>query len=188
MKLVNELAGMSEEAPEYPEMKANYGNYKDGQNVKIAGIITEIKKKFTKNNKIMAFITVEDLYGTAEVIAFENTYLAASNELINENIVLIEGRLSIREDDKPSIVASSIKKLTEEKKKALNINITELDDEHKEKLRGALKFFNGDTNNIQVEIINNEQKSPAGGLLITEAILKELQEIVGEENAKIEEV
>ena len=39
----------------------------DGQKVKYAGIITSIKKKYTKNNKIMAFITIEDLYGTAEI-------------------------------------------------------------------------------------------------------------------------
>ena len=37
--------------------------FKDGQSVKYAGIITSIKKKYTKNNKIMAFVTVEDLYG-----------------------------------------------------------------------------------------------------------------------------
>ena len=188
MKLVNDLASMSEDAPEYPEMKANYGNYKDGQTVKIAGVISEIKKKYTKNNKIMAFITVEDLYGTAEVIAFENCYLASSSELINENIVLIEGRLSIREDDKPSIIASSIKKLTEEeKRKILSINITNLDEIQKNKLRGALKFFTGDFNNMQVEIINEDKKSPAGGLLVTDKILAELQEIVGKENARIEE-
>ena len=40
--------------------------FKDGQSVKYAGIITSIKKKYTKNNKIMAFVTVEDLYGTAD--------------------------------------------------------------------------------------------------------------------------
>jgi len=45
--------------------------YKDGQNVKYAGIITSIKKKYTKNNKIMAFVTIEDLYGMAEIIVFE---------------------------------------------------------------------------------------------------------------------
>ena len=187
MKTVNDLASMSEEDPEYPELKANYGNYKDGQNVKLAGIISDIKKKYTKNNKIMAFITIEDLYGTAEVIAFENCYLASSNELINENIVLVEGRLSIREDDKPSIIANSIKKLANEKKKVLNISIEDLDEEGKEKLRGTLKFFCGDSNNIQVEIINGDKKAPAGGLLIDEKILKEIQEIVGEKNALIKE-
>ena len=48
--------------------------YEDNQMVKYAGIITSVKKKYTKTNKLMAFVTVEDMYGTTEVIIFENCY------------------------------------------------------------------------------------------------------------------
>ena len=157
----------------------------DGQFVKFAGIITSVKKKYTKNNKIMAFVTVEDLYGAIEVIVFENCYMNCSNELIDENIVLIEGRLSVREDEDTKIVAREVKKLQEVKKQSLVINITEATEEQKNRLRGALKFFNGDKNNIQVIIENGERKDPAGGLYITKEILEELQKIVGTENATI---
>ena len=159
---------------------------KDGQFVKYAGIITSVKKKYTKNNKIMAFVTIEDLYGSCEIIVFENCYMKCSNELIDENIVLVEGRLSIREDEETKIVAREITKLSDNKKKALIINITKLDEKQKDKLRGALKFFAGDKNNIQVKIVNGEKEDPAGGLYVTKEILEELQEIVGTENAKIE--
>ena len=64
--------------------------FQDGQRVKYAGIITSIKKKFTKNNKIMAFVTVEDLYGTVEIIVFENAYLSGKESLVEENIVMID--------------------------------------------------------------------------------------------------
>ena len=67
--------------------------YHDGQNVKYAGIITSIKKKYTKNNKIMAFVTIEDLYGTAEVIVFENAYLKAGKSLVEENIVMVDRKI-----------------------------------------------------------------------------------------------
>ena len=186
MKQANDIASMSEDDPEYTEKKASLGNLKDGQSVKIVGIISEIKKKYTKSNKIMAFVTIEDLYGSCEVIVFENCYLNSTNELIDENIVKIEGRLSIREDDAPSIIASKISSIEEEKRKCLNINITTLTTEQKEKLRGALKFFTGDTNNMQVEIINNDKISSAGGLLVTPDILEQIQDIVGKENANIE--
>ena len=63
--------------------------YKDGQIVKYAGIVTSVKKKFTKKNTIMAFVTIEDLYGQAEIIAFENVYLSAQDKLMEENIVQI---------------------------------------------------------------------------------------------------
>ena len=83
--------------------------FRDGQNVKFAGIIDSVKKKYTKTNKIMAFITIEDLYGSIEVIVFENCYQSCSNILMEDRVVLVEGRLSIREDDEPKIVASTIK-------------------------------------------------------------------------------
>ena len=65
----------------------------------------------------MAFITIEDLYGTAEVLAFENAVIGAGRSLVEENIVLIDGRLSIRDDQEPTIIANEIKDLGEEKTK-----------------------------------------------------------------------
>ena len=67
--------------------------YHDGQNVKYAGIINSVKKKYTKNNKIMAFVSIEDLYGTAEVIVFENAYIKAGKSLIEGNIVLVDRKI-----------------------------------------------------------------------------------------------
>ncbi|MFR5190772.1 MAG: DNA polymerase III subunit alpha, partial [Clostridia bacterium] len=83
--------------------------YQDNQSVKYAGIISSIKKKYTKNNKIMAFITLEDLYGSMEIIAFENAYQSAGSSLIEDNIVLVEGRLSIKEEEQSAtIIANKI--------------------------------------------------------------------------------
>lgn len=186
---IREFEQLSQAEMENTELLDNRGQIKllqDGQFVKFAGIITSIKKKYTKNNKIMAFATLEDLYGSIEVIIFENCYLQCSNELIDENIVLVEGRLSIREDEDTKIVAREIKKFEDTKSKILYINITNLSEEKKNQLRGALKFFTGDKNNVPVVIINKERHDPAGGLYVTKDILEELQEIVGQENAKIE--
>ena len=186
---IREFEQLSQAEMENTELLDNRGQIKllqDGQFVKFAGIITSIKKKYTKNNKIMAFATLEDLYGSIEVIIFENCYLQCSNELIDENIVLVEGRLSIREDEDTKIVAREIKKFEDTKSKSLYINITNLSEEKKNQLRGALKFFTGDKNNVPVVIINKERHDPAGGLYVTKDILEELQEIVGQENAKIE--
>ena len=116
------------------QMQNEKPKYQDGQNVKYAGIITSIKKKYTKNNKIMAFVTIEDLYGTAEVIVFENAYLKAGKNLVEENIVMVDGRLSIREDDTTTIIANEIKDFGEQKQRILTLDITNLDEEHKEKL------------------------------------------------------
>ena len=149
----------------------------DGQKVKYAGIITSIKKKYTKNNKIMAFITIEDLYGTAEIIAFENAVINAGKSLIEENIVIVDGRLSVREDEQATIIANEIKDLEEDKPKVITFDITNLSEEQKDKLRNAIKYFSGDKNNMNVQVkIGNEIK-PCGAIYYNEDIKKIFDEI-----------
>ena len=160
--------------------------FKDGQRVKYAGIITSIKKKYTKNNKIMAFVTVEDLYGTAEFIVFESTYMNCKSSLVEENIVIIDGRLSIREDDTPTIIASEIKEFTEKKQSVLVLNITDSSENEKDKLRGAIRYFSGDRNNINVYVEINGEKKSCGQIYLTNDILEMFKEIIGQDKVKID--
>lgn len=165
-------------------------DYRDNQIVKFAGIITKIKKKFTKNNTLMAFVTLEDLYGTVELIVFDSVYHNSQNSLIEENIVFVEGRLSIREDEDVKIVASNIKDLqniqiknnTLSKINTISINITNVSEEQKEKLRGAIKFFSGDRANVKIEIVQNDKVIPCGAIFMTSKILEQFEYIVGKEN------
>ena len=144
----------------------------DGQKVKYAGIITSIKKKYTKNNKIMAFITIEDLYGTAEIIAFENAVINAGKSLIEENIVVVDGRLSIRDDQEPTIIANEIKDLGEEKPNVITFDITNVSEEQKEKLRCAIKYFSGDRNNMNVQVKIGEDIKPCGAIYYNDEVKK----------------
>ena len=177
----------------------------DGKQVKYVGIINSVKKKFTKRNTQMAFITVEDLYGEVEVIVFDSCFSKSQNILLEENIVLIDGRLSIREDDDAKIIANDIIEFDESallnsanrsdidsseqnqnsRPKHLIINITNISEEQKAKLRGAIKFFNGDKNNIAVSVKNNDKVLPCGAIYITEEILKQFQDIVGKDNTEL---
>lgn len=149
----------------------------DGQKVKYAGIITSIKKKYTKNNKIMAFITIEDLYGTAEVIAFENAVINAGKSLIEENIVIVDGRLSIREDAEATIIANEIKDLDEEQPKVVTFDITNFSEEQKNKLRSAIRYFSGDKNNMNVQVKIGDEVRPCGAIYYNDEIKKIFDEI-----------
>ena len=162
--------------------------YTDGQHVKYAGIITSVKKKYTKNNKIMAFVTIEDLYGQAEVIVFENAYIKAGNNLVEENIVLVDGRLSVREDDETKIVANEIKEFGEQKQKVLILDITNADEPEKAKLRGAIKYFKGDRNNINVFVKVGETKSFCGPMYCTDEIMQVFKDIAGHDKVYLEEI
>ena len=193
----SQMANVEEQDLEDPESALNIANqmqnskntkYKDGQEVKYVGIISKIKKKFTKTNKIMAFITIEDLYGTAEVLAFENTYIKSGASLIEENIVLVKGRLSIRDGEKTTIIANEITNFSEKKSKVLSLDITGVTEETKVKLRGAIKYFNGEMNNIRVQIKDGEKILPCGAIYCTEEIMQVFVEILGNEKVKIEEI
>ena len=182
LRQLNQTEEIEEGVKEIPDLQ-------DGKQVTIAGIITSVKKKYTKNNTIMAFVTIEDLHGQAEIIVFDSCYQNASSLLINDSIVLIEGRLSVREDDEPKIVARSIKEFAEIKRKIFEVDITNLAEEQKEKLKGAIRFFSGDRNNIPMQIKNGEKVDAIrGGIYITPEILIQFQEIVGEQNAKLLEI
>ena len=195
--LDSQMANVEEQDLDDPEALLNMANqmqtsknikYKDGQEVSYVGIISKIKKKFTKTNKIMAFITIEDLYGTAEVLTFENTYLKSQSSLIEENIVLVKGRLSIRDGEKTTIIANEITDFAEKKSKVLSLDITGVTEDTKVKLRGAIKYFNGEMNNIKVQIIDSEKIMPCGAIYCTEEILKVFEEILGKDKVKIKEV
>ena len=176
----NQMSTTQEIGEEIADTKQKF---KDGQRVKYAGIITSIKKKYTKNNKIMAFVTIEDLYGTAEIIVFENAYLNGKEALVEENIVIVDGRLSIREDSDATIIANEVKTLGENQQKVLMLDITDSSEEEKKKLRGAIRYFSGDRNNINVEVKMGEELKPCGQIFITDEILELFKEIIGNNNA-----
>ena len=80
----------------------------DGDRVIMAGMLVAKKNKATRSNELMSFLTIEDLYGQFETIAFPRI-LATSQSILQEgNVLLIGGRLSIREDDVPKLVAEAI--------------------------------------------------------------------------------
>lgn len=184
MKL-KEFANLQSTVLDEGEFIARKNEYKDGQFVKYTGIITSVKKKYTKNNTIMAFVTVEDLYGTVEIIVFENCYQESSKYLVEESIVMIEGRLSIREDDEPKIVARTIKPFGDNTQKILTIDINGMDELQKDKLRGLIRFFHGERNNMPVQIMEDGDLKPCGGIYLTDEILKEFEETVGKERIEI---
>lgn len=78
--------------------------YVDSFSVKIMGIINGITRKQTKAGDTMAFVTLEDVNGSVEVIIFPKLFAKYSNILYNGNILMIGGRLSVREEESPKII------------------------------------------------------------------------------------
>ena len=159
----------------------------DGQSVKLAGVITKIKKKFTKSNKVMAFVTIEDLYGSCELIVFESCYNKCSNLLMEESLILCEGRISIRDENDITIIANQITELKSNSQRKLVIDITDLPEETKEKLRGTIKFFEGEQNNLKVNVKNNGKETECGAIFAdnAEKTIEAFKDVVGEDRVEL---
>ena len=176
------------EIDEEMQSMENTTKYKDGQNIKIIGIVSKVKKKYTKNNKIMAFITLDDLYGSSEIIVFDSVFSRNYGVIVEENIVLIEGRLSIREDEPTKIIASNIKIVEEDKLSDIEkvlVNITFLEEDKKSKLREFIKVYRLNNANIKISVIDNNIEKPCGFINLDNKNLVELENIVGKENIKL---
>ncbi|MCF0150829.1 MAG: hypothetical protein HUJ80_05425, partial [Firmicutes bacterium] len=73
----------------------------------MAGLITAKKTMITKKGQNMAFLTLEDLYGTIEVVVFPKTFELDRQWIENDNVVVIRGKLDMK-DDEPKLLAEKI--------------------------------------------------------------------------------
>jgi DNA polymerase-3 subunit alpha len=80
----------------------------DGQRVTVGGLITDVRTKTTKKNEQMAFLMLEDLVGTIEVLVFPRIYQDARAALVTDGKILIRGRVSQGDDADAKLIAESI--------------------------------------------------------------------------------
>ena len=91
--------------------------YKDGSHVKLLVVLSDVKKKITRRDETMAFLTAEDITDSIEVIVFPRTYEKCLRLMLPGNIVAVSGRLSLREDEPAKIVAETVELVPELQKK-----------------------------------------------------------------------
>lgn len=85
------------------------GRHRDDQIVSIAGVLQKIRQKTTKNNSIMAYVTIEDDTGSMECLTFSNV-ITQYGKLLQENMpVILVGRISIRDEKEPQIVVNTVR-------------------------------------------------------------------------------
>lgn len=80
----------------------------DGVKETIGGMISEITVKVTKTNNMMAFITIEDLYGTVEVLVFPKFYEKFRNIIVEDNKVFVTGRVTVNDDENAKMICDNI--------------------------------------------------------------------------------
>ncbi len=87
--------------------------YQDDQIVSVAGIVQGVKMKTTRNNSMMAYVTVEDDTAAMEMLAFSNVLNQYGGYVKENSPVVITGRLSLRDDKEPQIVINRVRPITD---------------------------------------------------------------------------
>ena len=125
------------------------GGLQDGDMMIICAAIASRKNKTTRSNAQMAFLNVEDVYGSVECIVFPKVLNEFSPLLQEDNLVAIACRLSIREDEAPKILMQSVQLLDEalmakKEPKRLYIQLETRNDENLKNVEKYLSPYQGD--------------------------------------------
>lgn len=169
--------------------ETNSVHIQDGAKAVIGGIIEEKKIKYTKNDKVMAFLQVEDLVGTIEVIVFPKTYEQYGSKLMEgEKGSPAGARFPAEEDKDAKLICESVQTFDEIPKKLwIKFPTMEAYQQQEKKLLSAIAASDGkDTVVIYVENPRAMKQLGANQTVHgDEALLKQLEELFGEENVKL---
>ena len=161
---------------------------KDNVSCTIGGIIANKKIKYTKNDKIMAFLQIEDLVGTVEVIVFPRDYEKNSMKLLEDNKVFIKGHVSLEEDRDGKVICEKITAFDEIPKKLwIKFSTMEAYQASSDELLQILQTSDGhDSVVIYIEEAKAMKKLPPSYSVQADEELKgQLSAKYGEDNIKI---
>ena len=168
--------------------------YQDDQIISVAGIVQSIKMKTTRNNSMMAYVTVEDDTASIEMLVFSNVLNQYGSYLKENQPVVVTGRLSLRDDKDPQIVINRARPITDfsernlavetaEKQKldgTLYVRLPAEDDPAYRKIRAMINMFPG---RMPVVVYFADTKKRRGSRCDLDVrLIRELENVLGKEN------
>ncbi len=160
----------------------------DGRNATIGGLIAEKKIKYTKNDKVMAFLQMEDLVGSVEVIVFPSQYERYGSQLTEDNKVFIKGRIAVEDEKDGKLICEQITPFENVSRK-LWIKFPTKDEyeKHKEEMFEALRLSEG-KDHVIIYVENPKSKYPLPdnwNVDAGEELIGKLSGLYGKENVKV---
>ena len=167
--------------------------YQDDQIVSVAGIVQTVKMKTTRNNTMMAYVTVEDDTAAIEMLAFSNIITQYGGYLKENTPVVVTGRLSLRDEKDSQIVINRVRPISDFAKesqgsaqqpvhtgKTLYLRLPGEEGGCFQKIRSILNRYPGQ-DQVVVYFADTKQRRGTKSLM-DEKMLLELKEVLGEEN------
>ena len=171
-----------------PDEETHMPRVADGQKTVIGGMITDKTVKYTKTNKVMAFLTVEDLVGTVEIVVFPKDYEKYQSVLNTDAKLFIQGRVSA-EDDKASKLILERARTFEDMPRELWLQFADKQDYLKQEqqlLEEIREHAGTDSVVIYLKDIKAMKRLPAGYQVnIQDFWVEELEERYGKNNVKV---
>ena len=160
----------------------------DGRTATIGGLIAEKKIKYTKNDKVMAFLQMEDLVGSVEVIVFPSQYERYGSQLTEDNKVFIKGRIAVEDEKDGKLICEQITPFENVSRK-LWIKFPTKDEyeKHKEEMFEALRLSEG-KDHVIIYVENPKSKYPLPdnwNVDAGEELIGKLSGLYGKENVKV---
>ncbi len=163
---------------------------KDNQHVIVGGMISQMKVTFTKNNKAMAYISIEDLTGTVEVIVFPRDYERYQRYLKEDEKVFVVGRASVEDEKDGKIICERIVSF-DETGCDVWLQFATMDEyKVKEKILMDILYDSDGIDEVVIYIAATRQKKRLGKNNTVKAnkeLLSTLKNFLGEENVKVVE-
>lgn len=160
----------------------------DGSTATIGGIIADKKIKYTKQDKVMAFLQIEDLAGSVEVVVFPRDYEKNAAKLVVDNKVFVRGRVSVDDERDGKLICEQITAF-DEIPKTLWIKFSAMEDymAGEERLLSLLRESDGkDRVTVYIEHPKSMKKLPASlAVQADQTLLQALSAVFGEENVKV---
>lgn len=174
------------------------GKYSDNSEVTVYAMISKVERKTTKSGASMCFIDVEDLTGSCECIVFSKLYNEKALLISEGNIILIRGKISIREDKAPTIICQSIEpnlknickeeKIQKKKKRiGIFIKVSSMENDGVNKLKTLLEIFDG---SFPVYIYDEScgKYNHYGFTEKSKAVTDEIKYIFGDQNVVLQDM
>lgn len=168
--------------------ETNDTRVEDGAKATIGGMITEKKIKYTKNEKVMAFLQVEDLVGSVEVIVFPKDYERYGSSIVEDGKVFVRGRVSLEEDKDAKLVCEQITPFEQVPRKLwIKFPTKEAYEARKEEVFSLLREAEG-RDSVIIYVENPRAKNPLSANWNVEAngaLVERLERAFGEGNVKV---
>ncbi len=163
--------------------------YRDGEVVTIAGVISTYKTRTTRNNTLMAYVTLEDDTASMELLCFSRVLNESGGYIRENSAVLATGKISVRDEKEPQLMVDSIRPLgdldgkAQGKPEKLWLRLPTREDPRMRKIKLALSFFPGES---QAVLYFEDCKKRVGTrCMIHPALVQDLKERLGEENVVV---